>query len=74
MFFWNSDQMTSLIIKAEWVVLPGGTLKEGPFIVTIVADTITGVEFQGSCLEQECLSTYLLTPGFIDIHTHGVGE
>lgn len=67
--------MASLVIRAEWVVLPGGTLKEGPFFVTIMADTITSVDLQEPSLsEQECLTTHLLTPGFIDIHTHGVGE
>lgn len=68
--------MTSKLIKAEWAALPGGNLEEGPFFVKVVADTITSIltNYQGPCPEEEWLSTYLLAPGFIDIHTHGVGE
>jgi N-acetylglucosamine-6-phosphate deacetylase len=68
--------MAPQVIKAEWVVLPGGSLEEGPFFVTIEGDAITSIctDYQGSCSAEEWLTTHLLTPGFIDLHTHGVGE
>lgn len=75
--------MALVLIKAEWIVQPGGHLEEGPFFVTVSDATITGIHKDvRECqqqnadfkVNQEWLSTYLLTPGFIDLHTHGVGE
>ena len=65
-------------VECEWIVLPGGQHKQGPFYVTIRDSAIAAISSApsasqgGSDLQR--LSTHLLVPGFIDLHTHGVGE
>lgn len=65
-------------VECEWIVLSGGQHKQGPFYVTIRNSAIAAISSApsasqgGSDLQR--LSTHLLVPGFIDLHTHGVGE
>ncbi len=71
-----------LIIECEWLAVPSGELEEGPFFVTVEEGSITGVQREKPAQRegegedssgQQWLHTYLLTPGFIDLHTHGIG-
>ena len=76
-----------LVIKAERLALPGGRVEEGPFLVTVEGETITDISRQPSQPDSQAtgstsqappprpqLQAFLVTPGFIDLHTHGVGE
>ena len=65
-----------LILEADWLVLPGGKLEKGPVYVAIEGDKITGVHSQSSrpTTEHPVVHAHLVTPGFVDIHTHGVGR
>ncbi len=63
-----------LVVECEWLVTPGGQLEQGPFSVTLEDEVITGIH-RSQSLEGSCqLHAHLVTPGFIDLHTHGVGE
>ena len=65
-----------LVVECEWLVVAGGRMEEGPYWVSVEGGSITGVH-RASPLLQACdqhLHTHLLTPGFIDLHTHGVGR
>lgn len=64
------------VIECAWIALPGGgELEKGPFYVTVEDETITGVDRQQPLLLPHSMSQcHLLTPGFIDLHTHGLGE
>ena len=69
-----------LLIFAENVVFPKGEVKRGPFYVTVKQGTvakISKVESTLSCAVQcarsHALTCHLLTPGFVDIHNHGLG-
>ncbi len=66
-----------VIIECEWLALPVGEVEEGPFFVTVEEGVITGIlrerpDEEGDH-QQQCLHTHLLSPGFIDLHTHGLG-
>ena len=65
-------------VECEWIVLPGGQHKKGPFYVTIRDSAIAAISSEPSATQGSSdlqhLSTHLLVPGFIDLHTHGVGE
>uniref|UniRef100_A0A1X7T494 Amidohydrolase-related domain-containing protein n=1 Tax=Amphimedon queenslandica TaxID=400682 RepID=A0A1X7T494_AMPQE len=61
------------VIEAEEVVLPGGELKKGPVYVSIVQDTITDITSTRPPTVKDVIKTHLLTPGFIDLHIHGLG-
>lgn len=63
-----------LVVECEWLALPGGELEQGPLFVTVEGETITGICRQRPVQEKPWLRTHLLTPGFIDLHTHGVGR
>ena len=67
-----------LVVECEYLSVPGGILEHGPFYVTVEGERITGVLRQQpprlAAEANQWLHTYLLTPGFIDLHTHGVGE
>ena len=65
-----------LVIECEWLALSRGDLEEGPFFVTVEGDSITAVQRERPEAEKslQWLQTHLLTPGFIDLHTHGVGQ
>ena len=62
-------------IQCEWIVLPGGIHKQGPSYVTVKDGVITAISQESSGISGlKQLSTHLLVPGFVDMHTHGVGE
>ena len=62
-------------IACEWLVLPGGRHEKGPFYVAVEGDVIAAVSREPSkASDLLCLSTFLLVPGFVDAHTHGVGR
>ena len=62
-------------IACEWIVLPGGRHEKGPFYVCVEDGVIASVSQEPSKRSDVLhLSTYLLVPGFIDLHTHGVGR
>lgn len=64
-------------VECEWLVLPGGRHEKGPFYVTVKDDTIAAISKDPSASSEsitERLTTHLLVPGFVDLHTHGVGE
>ena len=51
---------------------------KGPFYVTVKDSAIAAISQEPSAShgssDLQRLSTHLLVPGFIDLHTHGVGE
>ena len=65
------------MIEADEAVLPGGVLEHGPVYVTVDGGRISGV-FSGRSsapvTDYPTLHTNLLCPGFVDTHTHGLGE
>lgn len=63
-----------VVLKAECIVLPGGKLRTGPLYVVVEGQKIASIQEQASGLPDEVINTHLLTPGFIDLHTHGLGE
>ena len=69
-----------VIIECQWLVLPVGEVKEGPFFVTVEEGVIKAIlrekpdAEQGENAQQPHLHTHLLSPGFIDLHTHGLGK
>lgn len=65
-----------MLIKCDRLACPGGELLEGPLWVRVEGETVKGVErdLAPASVEESCLHTHLLTPGFIDLHTHGVGK
>ena len=64
----------STVIEAEEVVLPRGELKKGPVYVSIVQGTITDISSTRPPTVKDLIETHLLTPGFIDLHIHGLGR
>jgi len=77
-------------IYCECLCLPGGKLAQGSFLVIVEDGLIAEVRTLDSGGEEglkdkiqwgsgcskldDDLYTYLLTPGFIDLHTHGMGK
>ncbi|XP_078360754.1 N-acetylglucosamine-6-phosphate deacetylase-like isoform X2 [Oculina patagonica] len=63
----------SLIICAKNVVFPQGQCEEGPFDVVIEKGLIAAIDkCTGKCGSDK-LTCHFLTPGFVDIHNHGMG-
>ena len=61
------------LICAQNVVFPHGECKKGPFHVIVNGGFIEAIDkCTGKCNEH--LACEFLTPGFIDIHNHGMGE
>lgn len=61
------------LICAQNVVFPHGECKKGPFHVIVNGGFIEAIDkCTGKC--NELLTCEFLTPGFIDIHNHGMGE
>ena len=61
------------LICAQNVVFPHGECEEGPFHVIVNGGFIEAIDkCTGKCNEH--LTCEFLTPGFIDIHNHGMGE
>ena len=64
----------SLIICAQNVVFPQGRCEEGPFDVVVEKGLIAAIDrCTGECGSDK-LTCNFLTPGFVDIHNHGMGE
>lgn len=64
----------SLIICAQIVVFPQGQCEEGPFDVVVENGLIAAIyRCTGAC-GSEKLTCHFLTPGFVDIHNHGMGK
>ena len=64
----------SLIVCAKIVVFPQGQCEEGPFDVVIERGLIAAIDrCKGECGNDK-LTCHYLTPGFIDIHNHGMGR
>lgn len=65
----------SFIICAQIVVFPQGECKEGPFDVVVEKGLIAAIErCKGGCGTcNDKLTCHFLTPGFVDIHNHGMG-
>lgn len=69
--------MVVVVIQCELLVVPGGQLEQGPFFLTVDGEVITGIHRKQPLdlkSSQQPLSAHLVSPGFIDIHTHGIGE
>ncbi len=68
-----------LVLESDWLVLPGGKLEKGPVYVVVKGDRIAGVHKERASISPEgseqsyFMHAHLVTPGFVDIHTHGVG-
>ena len=63
-----------LIICAQIVVFPLGRCEEGPFDVFVEKGSIAAIErCTGNCGSDK-LTCHFLTPGFVDIHNHGMGK
>ena len=69
----NRDNST--VIEAKRVILPGGQEREGPLYIIIKGDIITSIQTDPPDVSNiMLLKTHLLTPGFFDLHTHGLGH
>ena len=63
-----------LCICSQIVVFPQGRCEEGPFDVFVENGLIIAVErCTGNCGSDK-LTCHFLTPGFVDIHNHGMGK
>ena len=65
-----------LLLEADWLVLPGGKLEKGPVWVSVEGQEITAVfkDRAPPTTDYTIHHAHLIAPGFVDIHTHGVGE
>lgn len=69
--------METTLIEADRAVLPGGVLERGPVYVMVEGGRISGVFHSRSyapVTDYPTIHTPLLCPGFVDTHTHGLGE
>ncbi len=64
----------SFVIVANYAVLPEGILEKGPLYIRISNGKISSIQKQAPPELHNCMRAHLVTPGFIDIHTHGYGE
>ena len=64
-----------LLVEAVRAVLPGGIL-EGPIYVLVDGKNIVSVQRERPATIEGIVEkhAHLITPGFVDIHTHGLGE
>ena len=66
-----------LLVQATRAVLPGGVLvDDGPIYVLVDGTSIVSVQRERPSMPEgvEEKRAHLVTPGFVDIHTHGLGE
>ena len=66
-----------LLVQATRAVLPGGVLvDDGPIYVLVDGTSIVSVQRERPSVPEgvEEKRAHLVTPGFVDIHTHGLGE
>ena len=68
------DKNMATVIAADKVSFPRGELKEGPLYVTIQGDRIASIATEPPTSFSQTIRTHLLVPGFIDLHTHGLGQ
>ena len=73
-------QLGTMLVQTEWLVLPGGRHVRGPFRIVVEEEAIADVQRCGEDLATPPLDSedvinyaHLATPGFVDMHTHGVG-
>jgi len=62
------------IVAGDWVVFPGGKLERGPVYVSVEGEKITGVSREAPSTNSTPLHAHVIAPGFVDLHTHGVGK
>ena len=67
--------MATRVLEGQRVVLPGGLVKEGPACLLIEEGKIAGVFFDRPASETdlEVIRCDVIAPGFVDLHTHGLG-
>ena len=65
---------TTTVIEANTIVLPKGEVREGTIYVTIKGDRIVTITTEPPTSFDRIINTHLLVPGFIDLHTHGLGK
>ena len=72
----HSKMADSLLVCAQNVVFPQGNCKKGPFHVAAKRGLIAAIDkCTGECSKCDSfLTCEFLTPGFIDIHNHGMGK
>ena len=65
-----------LLVEAVRAVLPGGVLQEGPVYLLLDGENIVSIQRERPVVvgEVEEKHAHLITPGFVDIHTHGLGD
>ncbi|XP_077863301.1 N-acetylgalactosamine-6-phosphate deacetylase-like [Saccoglossus kowalevskii] len=68
---------STVCVSCKRLVCPGGRVKEGNFHILIRNETITEIldkaDFQPESVDHHYTAD-IVTPGFIDIHNHGVGR
>ena len=63
-----------LIVCAQMIVFPQGRCEEGPFDVLVEKGLIAAIDrCTGDCGSDK-LTCNFLSPGFVDIHNHGMGK
>ena len=63
------------VIEARRIILPRGQEHEGPLYIIIKGDVIASIQTDPPEVSNAMLlKTHLLTPGFFDLHTHGLGH
>ena len=64
----------STVVEAQLAVLPGGVLDNGPLYLIIKNQNISAIQNERPAeAHDHFIQAHLITPGFIDIHTHGLG-
>ena len=70
-----ADTAKMKIVAGDWVVFPGGKLERGPVYVSVEGEKITAVSREApSTTNCTPLHAHVVVPGFVDLHTHGVGK
>ena len=70
-----ADTAKMKIVAGDWVVFPGGKLERGPIYVSVEGEKITAVSREApSTTNCTPLHAHVVVPGFVDLHTHGVGK
>ena len=71
----EQNRSNSTVIEAERIILSGGQERKGPLYIIIEGDVITSIQTHPPEVSNTMLlKTHLLTPGFFDLHTHGLGH